>query len=76
MRRPESPYRPNVITFRLTTSGMASWAGRAAVSCVAKEGIDLSIARAKTPLTARLSDGGLPEIPLHPTVPAAVEAAA
>jgi sulfate permease, SulP family len=41
-----------------------------------KEGIELSIARAKTPLTARLSEGGLSGIPLHPTVRAAVEAAA
>jgi len=41
-----------------------------------KEGIELSIARAKTPLTARLAESGLSEIPLHPTVRAAVEAAA
>jgi high affinity sulfate transporter 1 len=41
-----------------------------------KEGIELSIARAKTPLTARLAESGLSEIRLHPTVRAAVEAAA
>jgi high affinity sulfate transporter 1 len=40
-----------------------------------KEGIELSIARAKTALTARLAEGGLPGIPLQPTVRAAVEAA-
>jgi sulfate permease, SulP family len=40
-----------------------------------KEGIELSVARAKTPLTARLAEFGLSGIPLHPTVRAAVEAA-
>jgi sulfate permease, SulP family len=40
-----------------------------------KEGIELSVARAKTPLTARLIEGGLSGIPLHPTVRTAVEAA-
>ena len=40
-----------------------------------KEGIELSVARAKTPLIARFSEGGLSEVPLHPTVRAAVEAA-
>ena len=40
-----------------------------------EEGIELSVARAKTPLTARLTEGGLSGIPLHPTVRAAVEAA-
>ena len=39
------------------------------------EGITLSIARANTPLTARLTEGGLAGIPFHPTVRAAVEAA-
>jgi SulP family sulfate permease len=46
------------------------------VDRLGKEGIELSIARAKTPLTARLAESGLSEIPLHPTVRAAVEAAA
>jgi SulP family sulfate permease len=41
-----------------------------------KEGIELSFARAKTPLTATLAEGGLGGIPLHPTVRGAVEAAA
>ena len=40
-----------------------------------KEDIELSLARAKTPLTARLTEGPLSEIPLHPTVRAAVEVA-
>jgi MFS superfamily sulfate permease-like transporter len=40
-----------------------------------KEGIELSVARAKTPLTARLAEFGLSGIPLHPTVRAAVQAA-
>jgi sulfate permease, SulP family len=40
-----------------------------------KEGIELSVARAKTPLAARLAEFGLSEIPLHPTVRAAVAAA-
>ena len=40
-----------------------------------KEGIELSVARAKTPLTVRLEEFGLTGIPLHPTVRAAVEAA-
>jgi SulP family sulfate permease len=40
-----------------------------------KEGIELSVARAKTPLTARLAEFGPSGIPLHPTVRAAVEAA-
>jgi sulfate permease, SulP family len=40
-----------------------------------KEGIELSVARAKTPLTARFDEFGLTGIPLHPTVRAAVEAA-
>ena len=41
-----------------------------------KEGIELSIARAKTPLIARLSESGLAGVPFHPTVRAAVAAAA
>ena len=41
-----------------------------------KEGIELSFARAKTPLTATLAEGGLGGITLHPTVRGAVEAAA
>jgi sulfate permease, SulP family len=40
-----------------------------------KEGIELSVARAKTPLTARLAEFGPSGIPLHPTVRAAVKAA-
>jgi sulfate permease, SulP family len=40
-----------------------------------KEGIELSVARAKTPLIARLTEGGLTGIPFHPTVRAAVKAA-
>ena len=40
-----------------------------------EEGIELSVARAKTPLTARLAEFGLTGISLHPTVRAAVEAA-
>jgi MFS superfamily sulfate permease-like transporter len=39
------------------------------------EGIDFSIARAKTPLAARLAESSLSGIPLHPTVRAAVDAA-
>jgi MFS superfamily sulfate permease-like transporter len=40
-----------------------------------EEGIDFSIARAKTPLAARLAESSLSGIPLHPTVRAAVDAA-
>jgi high affinity sulfate transporter 1 len=40
-----------------------------------KETIELSVARAKTPLAARLTGGGLAGIPLYPTVRAAVQAA-
>ena len=40
-----------------------------------ERGIELSLARAKTPLTARLAEAGLSGIPLHPTVRAAVAAA-
>jgi sulfate permease, SulP family len=40
-----------------------------------KDGIELSIGRAKAPFTARLAEAGLSEIPLHPTVRAAVAAA-
>jgi SulP family sulfate permease len=39
-----------------------------------KEGIELSVARAKAPLTDRFAEIGLAKIPLHPTVRAAVEA--
>lgn len=39
-----------------------------------EEGIELSVARAKTPLTARLVEAGLSRIPLYPTVRAAVDA--
>jgi sulfate permease, SulP family len=46
------------------------------VDALRKESIELSIARAKTALTARLAECGLSGIPLHPTVRAAVEAAA
>jgi MFS superfamily sulfate permease-like transporter len=45
------------------------------VDALQNEGIKLSIARAKTPLSARLERGGLSGIRLHPTVRAAVEAA-
>jgi anti-anti-sigma regulatory factor len=45
------------------------------VDVLRKEGIELSLARAKTPLIARLSASGLSEISIHPTVRAAVEAA-
>jgi sulfate permease, SulP family len=45
------------------------------VGALRKEGIELSMARAKTPLTARLAETGLSGIPVHPTVRAAVEAA-
>ena len=45
------------------------------VDALHKEGIKLSIARAKTPLTARLEQRGPSGIRLHPTVRAAVEAA-
>jgi high affinity sulfate transporter 1 len=38
-----------------------------------KEGIELSLARAKSPLTSQLTDGDLSRIPLYPTVRAAVE---
>ena len=44
------------------------------VGALRKERIELSVARAKTPLTARLSESGISAIPLHPTVRAAVEA--
>ena len=46
------------------------------VDRLGKEGIELSLARAKTPLVTRLAEGGLSGIPLHPTVRAGVEAAA
>jgi SulP family sulfate permease len=39
-----------------------------------QDGIELSLARAKTPLTARLAEADLSGVPLHPTVRAAVEA--
>ncbi len=42
---------------------------------LAEDGITLSIARAKTPLTARLFESGFSGLALHPTVRAAVEAA-
>jgi sulfate permease, SulP family len=45
------------------------------VDALRKDGIELSVARAKTPLTARLAEFGLSGVPLHPTVRAAVEAA-
>jgi sulfate permease, SulP family len=45
------------------------------VDALRKEDIELSVARAKTPLTARLAEFGLSGTSLHPTVRAAVEAA-
>jgi SulP family sulfate permease len=45
------------------------------VDALRKEAIELSVARAKTPLTVRLAEFGLTGISLHPTVRAAVEAA-
>jgi SulP family sulfate permease len=45
------------------------------VDALRKEDIELSVARAKTPLTARLAEFGLSGISLHPTVRAAVKAA-
>jgi sulfate permease, SulP family len=45
------------------------------VGALREEAIELSVARAKTPLTARLTGSGLAGIPLYPTVRAAVEAA-
>jgi anti-anti-sigma regulatory factor len=45
------------------------------VDALSKDGIELLVARAKTPLTARLAEFGLSGILLHPTVHAAVEAA-
>jgi high affinity sulfate transporter 1 len=45
------------------------------VDALRKDGIELSVARAKTPLTARLAEFGLSGIPVHATVRAAVEAA-
>jgi SulP family sulfate permease len=45
------------------------------VDALRKESIELSIARAKTALIARIVEFGLSGIPLHPTVRAAVEAA-
>jgi SulP family sulfate permease len=45
------------------------------VGALRQEGIEFSLARAKTPLTARLAEADLSGIPLHPTVRAAVEAA-
>jgi SulP family sulfate permease len=45
------------------------------VDVLRKEGTELSLARAKTPLANRLAKSELSGIPLHPTVRAAVEAA-
>ena len=45
------------------------------VDVLRKEGTELSLARAKTPLSNRLATSELSGIPLHPTVRAAVEAA-
>jgi sulfate permease, SulP family len=45
------------------------------VGALRKEGIELSVARAKTPLIARLAEADLSGISFHPTVRAAVEAA-
>jgi sulfate permease, SulP family len=55
------------------STGLAALEGL--VDALRKEGIELTIARAKTPLTARLAEFGLSGIPRHPTVRAAVEAA-
>jgi SulP family sulfate permease len=54
-------------------TGLAALEGL--VDALRKEGIELTIARAKTPLAARLAELGLSGISLHPTVRAAVEAA-
>jgi len=45
------------------------------VEVLRKEGTELSVARAKTPLIGRLAEAGLSGISFHPTVRAAVEAA-
>jgi sulfate permease, SulP family len=45
------------------------------VSTLREQGIALSLARAKTPLRARLAEASLAGIPQHPTVRAAVKAA-
>ena len=54
-------------------TGLAALEGL--VDALRKEGIELTVARAKTPLTASLAEFGLSGISLHPTVRAAVEAA-
>jgi high affinity sulfate transporter 1 len=46
------------------------------VETLRKDGIELSLARAKTPLTSQLTGGDLSRIPLYPTVRAAVASAA
>jgi sulfate permease, SulP family len=46
------------------------------VEALRNDGTELSLARVKAPLRARLAESGLSEIPIHPTVRAAVEAAA
>jgi SulP family sulfate permease len=45
------------------------------VEALRKENIELSVARAKTPLTARFAEFSLAGVSFHPTVRAAVEAA-
>jgi SulP family sulfate permease len=45
------------------------------VEALGKDGTVLSLARVKAPLRARLAEGGLAGIAIHPTVRAAVEAA-
>jgi SulP family sulfate permease len=74
-----APMRTHAVVFDAEAVSHVDDTGLAAledlVGALRKEAIELSVARAKTPLTARLIGGGLAGIPLYPTVRAAVEAA-
>jgi sulfate permease, SulP family len=73
-----APTRTHAVVFDAEAVTHVDATGLAAledlVDALRKETIELSIARAKAPLTNRLAEFGLSSVSLHPTVRAAVEA--
>jgi SulP family sulfate permease len=74
-----APTRTHAVVFDAEAVAHVDDTGLAAledlIGALRKEAIELSVARAKTPLAARLTEGGLSGSAFHPTVRAAVEAA-
>jgi SulP family sulfate permease len=70
---------PGVVVYRAEAVTHVDATGLTAledlVEALGKDGTVLSLARVKAPLRARLAEGGLAGIAIHPTVRAAVEAA-